>query len=168
MVFLFRFTFVWCVFSMNAASAKECVEFLESRESISFTYPVIEDGISQIHLKFENFIVGDISYELVDESELKIFLVFINQPFRGKGLSEKAFQEVLRLNPKVTKIHTHLIRDNEDALREALDRGETCVEAMKSTPAYKVRKKLGFSKITQADCFPPDRMKEGALLVVER
>ncbi len=69
-----------------------------------------------------------------------------------KGLSEFMMAEVVKRHPRVREIESTLAMDNLAAAKSALGTGVSCVEAIKQTPAYKMRAKLGFTQILNPIC----------------
>lgn len=69
-----------------------------------------------------------------------------------KGLSEYMMAEILKRHPRLRELRTTLAMDNKSIAQKALSSGLNCTEAIKSTPAYKMRAKLGFTQIANAIC----------------
>lgn len=69
-----------------------------------------------------------------------------------KGLSEYMVSEILKRHPRIREIKTTLAMDNLVSAKAALSTGLSCLEAIKQTPAYKMRAKLGFTQILAPVC----------------
>jgi GNAT superfamily N-acetyltransferase len=90
---------------------------------------------------------------IVEKKTLEVDYLSVNAPYRRQGVSEALLAVALRENPKVKKIETEaLASTNGDFLEAALKRGLSCEEAIRTTPAYRMRARLGFSKILEAEC----------------
>lgn len=86
-------------------------------------------------------------YDREDRTTLKVMNIQVERTVRKKGLSKLILAKILELNPQITEIVSSLIQDNEKIFYAYLNQGNSVVEAIKQTPAYKVRANLGFSKI---------------------
>ena len=77
---------------------------------------------------------------------------YVQSYVEKEGVSTAAFGEMLRRQPQAQIIVTRLSMDNKSIAQGFLDQGMSCIDALKETPAYKVRAKFGFTKILNASC----------------
>lgn len=120
---------------------------------------------------------GRLEFEESFDGELKIKNIFCDEDSRGKGLSAKLLQWVIKDSTKTIK--ATLIGDNAKALSEATGLApkefktlseKDMINTIKKTPAYKIRKRLGFGKIVGMgfDEDPDGGKKSGLVFVVCR
>jgi GNAT superfamily N-acetyltransferase len=84
------------------------------------------------------------------DKKLSIMSVKVEEGFRGQGISTRLYREILRSHPDILEIEGNLAEDNEAIYRKAIAEGKSHLEALKETPAYKVRAKLGFGLIDES------------------
>lgn len=152
------------------------------------------DGEFELKIKDKttNKYIGNMEYE-VQNNELHIQNIYINSNYQNNGFATEAFKKVLAEHPGIKKIHTDLVADNYLAIKSQLkdhpyvqrmgqkmsseelkkyrlelDNTPLCIEAIKQTPAYKIRAKMGFIKIVYANCFMEPIDAYGPELIVER
>ncbi len=93
--------------------------------------------------------IGIVHYSILDDGKtLHINLIRINKVNRGFGYSEMLFQSILKEHPGIKTITTDLVDKNLQILNDALARDMPLEDAIRETPAYKVRKRIGFSDMT--------------------
>lgn len=97
--------------------------------------------------------VGFIEVLIERKGRLYISQIFVREPFREKGVSEYLFYKILRLVPGIREIESILTGENKKIAQAIYERGASCLEAIQATPAYKIRKKFGFSSIASAKCY---------------
>ncbi|MEW6057944.1 MAG: hypothetical protein AB1540_15150 [Bdellovibrionota bacterium] len=74
-----------------------------------------------------------------------------DQAYRGDKLGTLLFAEMVASLPSLKIIETRLQTDNFTAYYDAKSKGLDHEQAMKETPAYKIRKKFGFTTILGKD-----------------
>lgn len=91
--------------------------------------------------------IGKIVYFFLKKKTLEIDEIRVAEPYRRKGLSEIFLAKILEEHPEVKRIAaSDLVDDNGAALKEALQKGNSCREAIMATAAYRMRARLGFSE----------------------
>jgi hypothetical protein len=124
-------------------------------------------------------VVGDRTIGLLSFGHAKKAVVFVDhvtvQPeHQRKGVSALLYLELLRLHPDTREIRTELGGVNEAAIHRHLPPSPTraqILHALRQTPAYKVRAKLGFGRIVEESTTLTLRElldEGGAYLTVER
>lgn len=88
--------------------------------------------------------------------------LYVAPSLQGLGISRFLFTQMLAENPKLRSIQTSLVKDNAAVFRATYEKientlsfknaHELCSEAVRATPAYKVRRANGFSRIIE--CSP--------------
>ncbi len=73
----------------------------------------------------------------------------VNENNQRKGLSELLLGEALKHFPGIRRINSTMSLDNLRVLKKALNSGLDCEAAMRTTPAYKIRARFGFTKFTK-------------------
>lgn len=81
-------------------------------------------------------------------------IVVYKSEHRKKGMSELLMANFLHRHPDTEKIMAGFKDDNQSVVHSFLEKGYSCQDALKQSPAYKMRVKFGFSKITFAQCDP--------------
>lgn len=82
----------------------------------------------------------------IEGNSLDIYYLRVKKTHRDFGYSEILFESVLKAHPEVKVVNSSLSGTNEAILLEAL-KTMPLKEAIKKTPAYRVRERLGFEKI---------------------
>lgn len=138
-------------------------EILAARSSAAagFETQVLEDAhvtvngaraqVDKIVRKSDGRLVGQISWE-VDRTGKNLSIEHLDAKIPGKGFSQNLLDFVLARNPKVQVIHGELLEDNFDAFIDARHAGLPCLDALKRTPAYKIRARAGFGRILGSSC----------------
>ncbi|MFL5812712.1 MAG: GNAT family N-acetyltransferase [Bdellovibrionia bacterium] len=90
--------------------------------------------------------LGSLDY-YIDRDVLIINRMTVDSNHRRIGLGSTLFEEVIRLNPQIKQIRTVLAEDNDSVLYAAINRGKNVEAAILETPAYKIRARLGFTRI---------------------
>ncbi len=92
-------------------------------------------------------LLGELNYRYV-ANEKKLNIVWMEAVVKEIGISETLIALALSRYPETRVIHTRALLDtNEKIVKTALAKGASIEDAIKTTPAYKVRKKLGFDRI---------------------
>lgn len=71
-----------------------------------------------------------------------------------KGMGELVLADTLARYPKIQKIRGVMSDENLKVMNRAYIHTKDCIAAVMATPAYKIRAKVGFAKITNAVCEP--------------
>ena len=103
----------------------------------------------------QNAEMGYIQYT-VGTNTLKIR--YIESHVVKKDVATLLLAKALEINPHVTRIQGYFTETNYEVYARALARGAKPLAAAKLTPAYKIRKALGFSKIAESSEFGPDEI----------
>jgi len=127
-------------------------------QNILSTYPEwgairVENGVlsadevgTELEFYTEGKLLGHIKYTR-DGSHLDIDYVTIFPIDRGKKLSEVFLYEALKRNPGIKSIAGKLSGTNLEAFLTTFKGGQSPRDAIKNTPAYKIRAAMGYSKI---------------------
>ena len=86
-------------------------------------------------------------------STMQITKLEVMPAFRRIGISELLMLHALSHHPEVKRIETVLLETNWDVMQVALESGKSCIEAMKTTPSWHMRERIGFTVMKEADCF---------------
>ncbi len=86
----------------------------------------------------------------VSQNQLHIDLMYSARS--GEGVGQTLFEAILRQHPQTQRISTTLSLDNLHELQRALAQGMSCEDAIRSTPAYKIRARAGFANLASASC----------------
>lgn len=158
------FLFIFTIASLGSAKMA-CLELLDSTASLDF----LEKEGAVLAMDGTNRLAGDFRYDYNTENQdLNIGEVRVSIGYEGRGVYKKMLKLVLAAHPDVKTITSSLRSDNllayvsakRNILRNRASRitlEEAGVEALKSTPAYKIRKAFGFSKIIEHIRREPDR-----------
>jgi hypothetical protein len=104
--------------------------------------------------KFEHVIdgevVGEIYFKLYKDSN-KLFISDIHVYKKRMGVSSVLISKAIMKHPEVETIRSVLGLDNFEAFHKAFTLTDSSIAAIKSTPAFKSRKRLGFSRLDDQD-----------------
>lgn len=123
-------------------------------------FPVSEPGNSRVDLRMERATDGEelgrIEYQIGGKNgdELRIDSISVPEDFEMRGVSTELIREAIETHPNIRKIRSYLREDNAEAVEKALREGLDLNEAVKASPAYKARKKLGFGHIESVKKIP--------------
>jgi ribosomal protein S18 acetylase RimI-like enzyme len=78
---------------------------------------------------------------------LQIGVLSVIPDYQRLGIASTLFESVVHLNPQIKRIRAVMADDNRDVLLEAIERLKSPEAAILETPAYKIREKLGFSRV---------------------
>lgn len=99
------------------------------------------------------YAVGDSDLAVMDYhifgDELTGISITVEEAHRNRGISALLLAKILLTYPQIKKITTSLIDLNRTVARELIAEGKTVTEALIETPAYRIRKRLGFSRISE-------------------
>lgn len=96
--------------------------------------------------------LNEVGYLQYERKGTVIEIDFVESNAKSKGVATAAFDQMLKDNPKVTLIRSSLALDNKRIVKDAMANGLSCIEAIKLSPAYKIRAKFGWTKIIKAHC----------------
>ena len=95
-------------------------------------------------------VVGNVQYrENKDSNNLHIYDMRVERSYRNQGVSKLLFIAILSQAGTIDTIRTRLGLQNFDAYTTALGNGASAVDAIKLTPAYKIRALAGFPHIIE-------------------
>jgi hypothetical protein len=87
-----------------------------------------------------------------DTSQNQLHIDFMYSARSGEGVGQTLFEALLRQHPQTQRVSTTLTLDNLHELQSALAQGMSCEDAIRSTPAYKIRARAGFATLASASC----------------
>lgn len=93
-------------------------------------------------------LIGEISY-IIRDKRLDVEGLFIGD-YRSQGLGTAFYQHLLENNPQLETISGFLAATNKKIFNEAFKTMQF-IDAVKQTPAYKIRNKLGFGIVDEND-----------------
>lgn len=97
--------------------------------------------------------IGHLSFIITPRGALKIIHAGVKEKYRRNGVSEALLAKILKEHPEIVSVDAHTLVDtNEQVMLKALSQGLSCKEALKATPAYRMRARFGFTEITNYDC----------------
>lgn len=83
-----------------------------------------------------------------DIANTEIIQMRVYSPYKKLGLGSLMMEEILKTLPKTEAIIVRGLKDdNLEVLEKYLKEGYSQIDAIKKTPAYKIRAKFGFSEI---------------------
>lgn len=86
-----------------------------------------------------------------NEGSLQVDNITVYTEYKRNGVSLALLEEAIRINPDTKVITSGLSTENEEIFLNALRHGLSPLAAVQETPAYKIRKTLGFSEIFSFD-----------------
>lgn len=92
--------------------------------------------------------LGEILYKYFKKSDT-LFISNLHVEIKGARIGSVLLAKVLSEFPYVSKVKTVLGLDNFNAFMLAREMGLSDIDALKMTPAYKMRKKMGFRTINR-------------------
>lgn len=93
---------------------------------------------------------GRIEFSIdLNSQTLKITRVDAN--IRQRGIAQMLYARLLEIHPNIKRIETSFSfkETNFFEYQKAIESGKSPLDALKETPAYKIRKKIGFGKIVE-------------------
>ena len=105
-------------------------------------------------------VIGSFLYHTTSGSpgEIKVGDVEVDKKYKGRGVLYMLYKEAVDRNPNVIRMSSMLLFDNLKAFQKAwdeldyiYDKNKRCAEAVKHTPAYKIRAKLGFLVVDECE-----------------
>lgn len=91
----------------------------------------------------------------IANGNLEVREVFVNSDLRRHGAARLLLEQALADHPSVTGIRTFaLVQTNLDVVNQARAAKLTQEQAIRSTPAYKIRARLGFTEIVPESITP--------------
>ncbi|HXH30439.1 MAG TPA: hypothetical protein VNJ01_06480 [Bacteriovoracaceae bacterium] len=113
-------------------------------------FPIGDETKGFVQIENSEGVVGTGSFTLKDgKTELVIDSLLVDPNFRGQNFSDVLIARVLKDNPSIVRTSTALADTNAKAYIDAIKRGPfvTREQAIRETPAFKIREKLGFTEI---------------------
>jgi hypothetical protein len=108
--------------------------------------------------------IGSFGYYLEQGGrEIQAGLLKVEEQYQKNGIAEQLWRNIRASHPEAKTISSDLGYTNLDEIHRALKKGASCIEAIKITPSYKIREKIGCAKIISATC----NVDELAHLVVQ-
>ena len=89
---------------------------------------------------------------MIRRSTMQILKLDVTPSYRRLGISELFMLHALSRHPEIKRIETALLETNWDVMQAALNEGKSCVEALKATPSWRMRERIGFTVMKEADC----------------
>ncbi|MES2855049.1 MAG: hypothetical protein V4692_04255, partial [Bdellovibrionota bacterium] len=83
----------------------------------------------------------------LDPTILHVGTIDVDKSYRGKQISKLLLAKILLSYPETREIRTYLEDDNNLVYRNALVDDLSTLDAVRETPAYKIRNALGFGQI---------------------
>lgn len=90
--------------------------------------------------------IGEIHYKYTSKSRT-IFISDMHIQMKRKRISLILLADIIKKYPETVHIKTSIGLDNYRIFEKEYELVKDTVKALKKTPAYKIRKRLGFSKI---------------------
>ncbi len=104
----------------------------------SYQYTGVIEGLSQV--------LGTIEFRYFKESDL-LLIADLRVKLKGKKIGTALFVKAVKRFPKTKIIRTTLGIDNYRIFMDEYEKSKNLELALKGTPAYKMRKHLGFKRI---------------------
>ena len=86
-----------------------------------------------------------------NENTLHVDNITVYSEYKRNGVSLALLEEAVKINPDTKVITSSLSTENEEIFLNALSQGLSPLDSVQETPAYKIRKALGFSEIINFD-----------------
>ncbi len=100
-------------------------------------------------------------------NDISIGFTNVNLDYQGLGMNQRMFQQMSDLHPEASTMDTLISGTNEELYREALEAGFSPSEAIKKTPAYKIRDKMGWDVKLEESTLPDlDELEDGKLILL--
>ena len=121
-----------------------------------------EPGIEKVNVyDASNARVAAFEYNIrMDDSGaptvLKVSIAAVDPDFRGLQIADALYKKVLDYHPEIKSLEGSLAYTNAKIFWTEFAKTKSYIEAVKATPAYKSRVKLGFSNIEMPKDFPPE------------
>ncbi len=121
--------------------AGECRSIIEASFGHYSTFTIDQDGRNVARLHY-----------LVDHNSAFIADTFVEPEYRKRGYMTLLFSKLIEFHPQVKRIDGNLSLMNRDIMIEQLGYNRLineayCKQLVRKTPAYKIRDRLGFSRI---------------------
>ena len=97
--------------------------------------------------------IGTLKIYLQARGTARIDDLYVPEAARGKKISELLFAQMVLENPRVQRIASTLMDDNRRLIMAEVDRGTPCAEAIRRSPAGRMRARFGFTRfLTKPKC----------------
>lgn len=126
----------------------------EVKKTLGFKprYKLAKYGVTMLEAESSRT-VGSLEFYFPKPGVLAIDDLAVKEEYRRKGVSEALFAKVLREHPEIEEIRSDaLVQTNEKAIQKELKRGGSCRDAIKATPAYRMRARFGFTELVSFEC----------------
>ena len=112
------------------------------------TWP--SSGRIQVRNEYNNA-VGHLDFSIRAQAgggeTLHINSLSINTGLRSRGVSDAVLGQVVQNNPRIMSISGELAGENLRIYQQAIGQNLPPIEAVRRTPAYRLRRRLGFGTI---------------------
>ncbi len=152
-------------FSSRADSRFHCAELFDQirigplaylkpdRFDSPVEFKIEVDGISHyIVAKMNGRLVGSMDYRIFSNGKMEMTYIFSS--VRQAGVSKALFARALLEHPEVVEIKSYLADVNAEIYYEGIESGLSSIDALKNTPAYKIRASIGFTRIIHFERMP--------------
>lgn len=96
----------------------------------------------------------DVTYD-PSSKILKMGTMKTEKDFRNLGVGESLLESAIQLFPDTQVISVDILEEtNLDVLKDELKKGKSLSDSIKATPAYKIRRNLGFEELDQNSIDP--------------
>lgn len=138
------------------ANQGECFKVLQKlagRSNIKVTFSFSESVTKDDFYYFNSYEavmkgekIGEILFKYYKDKKT-LFVSLLETRLKNQGIGLGLFAKVLSQFPEIEKITTVLGRDNFLAFEKAKRKNLSDLDAIKETPAFKIRRRLGYSTI---------------------
>lgn len=91
----------------------------------------------------------------MDGNTMSILSLEVDEKFQKLGLARSMFEQALSDSPSINHIEVSVLSEtNLEVLKKWMARGLTAQEALRKTPAYRIRSRIGFSEIVPGSLNP--------------
>jgi hypothetical protein len=114
--------------------------------SLRFDY-VNEPEINMVILLDHGRSIANLDYD-IENGVLTSGFAHVDPPYREVGIATLLFERIISTHPEIKIIKSgRLVQTNIYEIEDAINDGASIIEALRETPAYKLRARLGFSEI---------------------
>ena len=138
------------VFEVNYKLNRVYSEFAEIVPGVSsFTKNNTRDGF----FYFDGFkrelngkTIGEVHYRFTEASQ-GLFIADMHVSLKKRYISLVLLTDILKKHPRIDRIRTTIGLDNYRIFQYEYLRGQDLIKSIKATPAYKIRKRVGYGRI---------------------
>ncbi len=153
------FIFIFLTTSHASAAQASCSYLLQAQKTVEIKLdePVTLE-VSELHKGKTKLVtvhnkneqqIAYAEFSFPEKDVIKIGQIDVLPAYWKNGISKLIIARIIEDNPQVKEIKTQLADRNEKVFNDFRDMGYSVLDAIKETPAYKVRAALGFSKIKE-------------------